>query len=181
MRKLFRRHIPDQETLCNKNRFFALLGNTLLRPGMWHLTRRSAARGVAIGMFCGLIPGPLQMLGAVLACLVVRANLPIALATTFYTNPLTIVPLYVLAFGIGRFIVGSDAGFVMPPEKGMQSMMEWVQSLTHWFIGLGEPLAVGLLVMAVVFAVLGYVITSLLWRLHVVRAMARRRERRMPA
>ena len=35
--------------------------------------------GVAVGMFCGLIPGPFQMLGAALCCVLFRVNLPLAL------------------------------------------------------------------------------------------------------
>ncbi|MDB5801586.1 MAG: hypothetical protein JWL63_2525 [Rhodocyclales bacterium] len=178
MRKIFRRYMPDPDTL-GKSRLFSLLGSTLLQPGLWHLNRRSAARGVAIGMFCGLIPGPFQMLGAALACLPVRANLPIALATTFYTNPLTIVPLYLAAFSIGRFLGGSDARFVMPPEKGAQSLFEWGHALLQWMSGLGQPMAVGLLALATILAVAGYVLVRLAWRWHVLRALRHRRARRL--
>jgi uncharacterized protein (DUF2062 family) len=168
--------MPDAATLSH-NRLFALLGKPLLQPRLWHLNRRTAAAGVAIGMFCGLIPGPFQMLGAALVCLVWRANLPLALATTLYTNPFTIVPLYALAFGIGRAMVGSDAAFIMPPGQGEQTFIEWSHALLQWLSGLGEPLAIGLIVLAVVLAVLGYALVSLLWRLHVLRALKRRRER----
>jgi len=74
----------------------------LADPDLWHLNRHSAARAVAIGLFCGLIPGPLQALGSILLCMALRANVPLAVATTFYTNPLTIVPLYVVAYEYGR-------------------------------------------------------------------------------
>ena len=40
-------------------RYFPALAD----PDLWHLNRRSAARAVAVGLFCGLIPGPLQALG----------------------------------------------------------------------------------------------------------------------
>ena len=36
----------------------------LADPDLWHLNRKSTARAVAIGLFCGLIPGPLQMISA---------------------------------------------------------------------------------------------------------------------
>ncbi len=165
--------MPDPATL-GKKRLFSLMGKSLFHPGLWFLNRRSAARGVAIGMFCGLIPGPFQMLGAALACLIVRANLPIALATTIYTNPLTIIPLYIVAFGIGNWLVGADANFVMPPEMGAKSLTQWVRMLWDWMVGLGQPLALGLLVLATTLAALGYALVSLLWRLHVVRALHRR-------
>ncbi|MDB5887594.1 MAG: hypothetical protein JWM03_466, partial [Rhodocyclales bacterium] len=177
MRKLFRRYMPDPATV-GRNRVVALLGNTFLQPGLWYLNRRSAARGVAIGMFCGLIPGPFQMLGAALMCLAFRGNLPVALATTLYTNPVTIVPLYLLAFSIGGFIMGSDATFVMPPEKGAQSVLAWCHMLLQWLTGMGQPMAIGLLALATLLAFLGYIVVRLIWRLHLLHALHRRRARR---
>ena len=62
-------------------------------PDLWHLNRRSTARGVAVGLMCGLIPGPVQVAGAIGLSLLWRANFPLAEITTHYTNPFTIVPL----------------------------------------------------------------------------------------
>jgi uncharacterized protein (DUF2062 family) len=176
VRKFFQRHAPDPATL-SQNRWFAMLGKPLLHPRLWHLNRHTAASGVAIGMFCGLIPGPFQMLGAALVCIVTRANLPLALATTFYTNPLTIVPLYVVAFGIGRFVTASDARFAMPPEMGTQSLLEWCQSLMHWLSGLGGSLAIGLLILPAALAVTAYFSIKILWALHLRRVIKQRRAR----
>ena len=86
------------------------------------MNRRSAARAVAIGLFCGLIPGPLQALAAVVACLVIRANFPIAVVTTFYTNPFTIVPLYVIAYEYGRLFFPNappSVAWSLPPSSGL--------------------------------------------------------------
>jgi uncharacterized protein (DUF2062 family) len=176
MRKFFQRYTPDHATV-SKNRVFALLGKPLLHPCLWHLNRHTAARGVAIGMFCGLIPGPFQMLGSAIACIVARANLPLALVTTLYTNPLTIVPLYLVAFTIGCFVTGSDARFVMPPEKGAQSLLEWSVALMHWLAGLGKPLAIGLPVLAALLAVVAYFVVKILWTLHLRRVIRQRRAR----
>ena len=63
-----------------------MFGDSLFHPALWHLNRRSAAGGVAVGLFCGLIPGPLQMLGAGIACVLFRVNLPVSLVTTLYTE-----------------------------------------------------------------------------------------------
>jgi len=52
-------------------------------PDLWHLNRRSTARAVAIGLFCGLIPGPFQVLGSVIGCLIFRSNFPLTVITTF--------------------------------------------------------------------------------------------------
>ena len=63
MRRLLKKYLPDHETI-RRNRWLRPFENSLLHPRLWHLNRRSAAGAVAAGMFCGLIPGPLQMLGA---------------------------------------------------------------------------------------------------------------------
>ena len=60
--------------------------SSLLHPRLWHLNRHSAAGAVAIGLFCGLIPGPLQMIGAAIGALVFRVNLPLGLLVTLYTD-----------------------------------------------------------------------------------------------
>lgn len=167
MRKLIRRHLPDPHSL-RQYRLFALLGDVLLHPNLWHLNRHSAARGVAIGLFCGLIPGPLQMLGAALVCLVWRANLPLALITTFYTNPLTIVPLYLVAYTLGAALLGIDRPFVPPPHLAGSTLGAWLDKLAEWFITLGKPLALGLPLLATLLAVAGWCIVKLAWRWHVV-------------
>ena len=116
MRRLLKRYLPDPASLAS-NRWLAPFGSTLLHPRLWHLNRHSAAGAIAIGLFCGLIPGPFQMLGAALGCMLLRVNLPLALFTTLYTNPFTIVPLYILAFSIGEALMGrGEAGFTPPPE-----------------------------------------------------------------
>ena len=45
------------------------------------------------------------MLVALLIAVPLRKNMPVALLTTLYTNPLTIVPLYVLAYAYGRLLL----------------------------------------------------------------------------
>jgi hypothetical protein len=107
-RKYFRKVMPSVDKV-REFKALGLFGDALFHPALWHLNRRSAAGGVAVGLFCGLIPGPLQMLGAAIVCLVARVNLPVAFVSTLYTNPFTIVPLYLLAYEIGQFVLGAAA------------------------------------------------------------------------
>jgi len=177
MRKQLRSYLPDPENV-RTSRWLAFFCDALTHPRLWHLNRHSAAGGVAVGLFCGLIPGPFQMLGAALACVVLRVNLPIALASTLYTNPLTIVPLYVVAFGLGKLVLGGYGGrFVAPPEWGSQTFATWVGQLIDWMAGLGEPLFVGLLLLASLLSFIGYFAVRAAWRWHLVRAWQRRKSR----
>jgi uncharacterized protein len=177
MRRLLKRHLPDHESLA-ANRWLAPFGSTLFHPRLWHLNRHSAAGAIAVGLFCGLIPGPFQMLGAAICCLLFRVNLPLALFTTLYTNPLTIVPLYILAFAIGEWILGNGSGhFTEPPEWGPASLWSWLEALAHWMAGLGRPLFLGLIVLAFSLSLTGYLLTRIAWRAHLIHNWNKRRSR----
>ena len=173
-RKLLRKVLPAPEAVLAK-RWAAPLRPWLGHPNLWHLNRRSVSGAVAIGLFCGLIPGPFQMLGALLIAIPLKRNIPVALAVTLYTNPLTIVPLYVLAYGYGRLLLGdsgSEARIDPPP-------WEWsVSALWEWMLSLGKPLATGLPALAVTLALVGYLATDMAWRAYVMHAWRARRRAR---
>lgn len=172
MRRSLKRFLPDHDVIRN-NRWFAPFANTLLHPRLWHLNRRSAAGAVAVGLFCGLIPGPFQMLGAAICAVIFRVNLPLAMLCTLYTNPFTIVPLYMAAYEIGHAVLGGPATFSAPPAMN-SNPLGWIPALTHWVIGLGKPLALGLVLLASLLAALGYLIMRIGWRYWLIRAIRRR-------
>lgn len=172
LRKLMPNHVAVAE-----NPWLAPFRDTLLHPRLWHLNRRSAAGGVAAGLFCGLIPGPFQMLGAAICAVLFRINLPLALLTTLYTNPFTIVPLYVAAFWLGSGFAGTDAAFVAPPEHGDAGLLAWLGQLVAWLGQLGLPLALGLLLLASGLAGAGYLAMRLGWRFYLLRRRAQRAAR----
>jgi len=177
-RKFFRKLLPSHESI-RKNRHFARFGSLLRHPNLWHLNRHSVAGGVAVGMFSGLVPGPLQMLTAAILAIPLRVNLPVALATTLYTNPFTIGPLYVLAYGIGTlFVSGDGAPLSHAPGFDWSNFGASLRTFLEWTLALGKPLAIGLAVLASGLAVAGYVFVQLAWRAHVMLAWRRRRRRR---
>jgi uncharacterized protein (DUF2062 family) len=177
MRKYLKHRLPDPETIRG-NRWLRPLSGTLLHPCLWHLNRHSAAGAVAVGLMCGLIPGPFQMLGAALACLLLRVNLPLALVTTLYTNPFTIVPLYLAAFTIGEWFLNRGQAFTPPPALGNAGLGAWVQALGDWTLGLGAPLALGLVLLGSALAIVGYGLVRAAWRWHLIRAWRARNARR---
>ncbi|MEC5396674.1 DUF2062 domain-containing protein [Uliginosibacterium sp. H1] len=178
MRKLLRPYLPSPEKLQDQawSRYF---GSSILHPRLWHLNRHSAAGGVAVGLFCGLIPGPLQMLGAAILSVIFKVNLPLALVCTLFSNPLTIVPLYLLAYKLGTLVIDDGGkGFTHPPERGDLELLQWGQALGDWVVGLGPPLALGLAMLAAILAAAGYLVVSLGWRIYLIRALRRRKRAR---
>jgi len=180
-RKYFRKYLPDPEAL-RSSRMVAVFGRWLHHPNLWHLNRRSVSGAVAIGLFSGLVPGPLQMLTALLLAVPLKKNLPVALLVTLYTNPFTIVPLYLLAYAYGQLLLpGERAAHVTPFEFDWGNFGESMRALGEWALSLGKPLAVGLVALGCTLAVLGYVAVQIAWRAYVVaawRARARRRKAR---
>ena len=177
-KKYFKNFLPSHD-MVKQSRWMQPFGAWLQHPNLWHLHRRSAAGGVAVGMFCGLIPGPLQMIGAALLAVLFRVNLPVAMFTTLYTNPLTIAPLYVLAYELGALITGQHNGLseahLALPEMGWNN---WFTVMLEWVVSLGKPFAVGLPLLAVSLAIAGYFIVRVLWYAMVVWEWRRRAARR---
>jgi len=180
-RKFFRRFLPSHETIRN-NRHIARLGPWLQHHNLWHLHRRSVAGGIAVGLFAGLIPGsnPVQFTAAALLAIAFRVNLPLAAMVTLYSNPFTIVPLYIVAFMLGQFAM-FEAGGQLPDlafSLDGKGFGEWIPAALHWLGSVGKPLIVGLPLLAGLLALIGYFATDWTWRLYVRCAWQRRRKRR---
>lgn len=166
MKKFIRSRLPSAASI-QKISWLQPIAHWLHHPNLWHLHRRSVAGGVALGLFCGLVPGPLQMLSAALLAIWLRVNFPVALFTTFYTNPFTIVPLYLFAYQIGAWVLG-EGDVANVSEFPELHLHDWFDPLWNWLLSLGEPILIGLPILASSLAVLGYVLVRLGWRLMVV-------------
>ncbi|MER2543162.1 MAG: DUF2062 domain-containing protein [Candidatus Accumulibacter phosphatis] len=174
VRRFLQKYLPEREVI-HRNLYLRPFQASLLHPRLWHLNRHSAAGAVAVGLFCGLIPGPLQMIGAAIGALILRVNLPLALLVTLYSNPLTIIPLYLLAYQLGRLLTGDSTGFIVPPEFRITAITGWAEEVWLWMFAVGKPLAAGLVALAIILAVLGYLATQVAWRLYLANARRRRR------
>ena len=180
-RKLFRKLVPSHETI-RQNRYVACFGPRLQHHNLWHLHRRSVAGGVAVGMFAGLIPGsnPVQFTAAALLATAFRVNLPIAIAVTLYSNPLTVVPLYFAAFKLGQLALWQKGGELPSVALSLEGkgVREWLSTAFEWLTTVGKPLLLGLPLLAVLLAIVGYVAVDWGWRMHVRIEWRKRQLRR---
>jgi uncharacterized protein len=168
MKKWLKRHTPPRHVLM-ESRWLRPLGFALARPGVWNMNRRSAALGVAVGLAAGLMPGPTQVLAAALVSVLCRANLPTAVLTTFYTNPITIVPLYMLAYQIGAMVTRNGGELAPLPAFDIRDLSAYFLDMGQWVFSMGNTLVIGLGIQAVLFACVGYLAVNGLWRWSVAR------------
>lgn len=139
----------------------------LERTDCLRLHRRGVARGVAIGLFVALTPTvgvqTLMMLGA---CLLARANFPVAFGISWISNPVTLAPLYMGYHQLG--------GSVFAPiiETGLQ-LAGYGQNAALEIV----YVALGSLLVALPVAVAGYFLTSWGWRRWVIHRRAQKLQR----
>ncbi len=171
---MFRRFLPSHDAI-RQSRLLRWLGPRLHDPLLWHINRRAVARGVAVGAFFGLMIPVAQIPAAALASLVLRGNLWIAAVSTLVSNPLTYGPIYYFAYRLGADVIGAPAPLVHDRVEAPVAMLDSLAQAWHWITGIGQPLLVGMAIMAVAAAVLGYWGAQLFWR---IRIMSRRRHQR---
>jgi uncharacterized protein (DUF2062 family) len=178
-RKLLKKFLPSHATI-NANRHVARFGTWLKHHNLWHLHRRSVAGGVAVGMFAGLIPGsnPVQFTAAALLAIGFRVNLPVAVLVTLYSNPFTIVPLYLLAFKLGQLALLQPDGSLPPFEVTGDSAGAWLSAGFDWLTTVGKPLLVGVPLLALLLSVAGYAAVRWSWRIYTVHAWRTRQRTR---
>ena len=108
------RYLQYRTALIRRLRSRKWLIAGLLRSDLVRWEKQLVARGTAVGLFWAFIPMPFQMVPATLCCLMLRANLPIALVCVWITNPITLPPIILLEFAIGRMIenLATSYGFL---------------------------------------------------------------------
>lgn len=169
--------MPTRDSL-EHNRFLAPVAHRVLAPALWRFTRRSVPRGVALGLLVGiflLIPG-IQIAGTVLLALPFRANIPVACAMTFLSNPATTPLILWASVWLGNFLLGrgADVSRFMALINDHASIREWCA----WLFSEAAPaMLFGLAIISFVCALVGYVIAIAFWRVRMGRKWQARKLR----
>ena len=155
------RNMPTRKQMAD-SRYLRPFAHRVLAPELWRFTRRSVPRGVALGALVGIIVPFAQIFFAALLALPVRANVPVAALTTFITNPITTPLIWVFSYEVGRVILRIDAlTYGRPVTSATQHGL--VADALQWVTGMGPILAFGLVVVAVVSAAIGYLVSLTMW------------------
>lgn len=168
-RKFLKRYLPEMGKL-SQHRVLRVFGRLLHDPNLWHLNRYSASGAVAVGLFIAFMPIPFQMVPAAALAIMLRLNLPLAVAMVWVTNPFTMPPLFYLCYKVGAWILGS-----VDQELTFAWSWEWFRK---GLVRVWEPFLLGCSVVGLFSALAGYFGTRALWRWHVITQWERRKKLR---
>lgn len=177
MRDWFQKRIPTEESLKSKPGL-RWLGPLLRRRWLWHLNRRTVSIGVGVGVFFGFLIPIMQIAGAALFAVVLRANLPVAAVSTLVSNPFTYVPIGLMAYKTGMALMGEaldpQALEALASGSGGEATAQVETRWADTIAEVGKPLFLGLAVFAVVGGLSSGLLVYLIWT---VAATSRRRRR----
>ncbi|MDP2406963.1 MAG: DUF2062 domain-containing protein [Hydrogenophaga sp.] len=187
MKKRLKAWLPSPDNIRN-NRWLRWMGPTLHHPRLWHFSRKGIAMGLALGIFFGLLVPVAQMPLSAAAAIILRANLPMAVASTLVTNPVTFGPLYYGAYRVGKVVLGepqlteAQASALLERAMKTQQAEGWNDRLDGAMRRLstvGKPLVVGLAIVATLSGLAVYFIISAIWILRVRWSRSRRLKARV--
>ncbi len=148
MRKIFKKKSSGS------GKIDAFLEKYNLPKAYLSVNRRMITRGVAVGLFWGFIPMPMQMLAVMATTPFLRFNVPIAISMVWLSNPITMPPMYYMEYLTGNFLLGRDG------IEDIELTMSW---FTENFDDILVPLYVGTAFYSIVVTGIVYVILNRLW------------------
>jgi uncharacterized protein len=159
-KKLFKRLTPDAKKI-QSHKALRIFGKTLHNPNLWHLNRYSVATAFSIGLFCAWLPFPGHMLASSALAILFHANLPLALALVWLSNPLTIPPQFYFAYRLGAHLLSTP-----PAPFHIELSWSWLggELLLVW-----RPLLLGSLICGLLSAIISNILIRLSWRRSVAK------------
>ena len=154
-KRFMKRYLPSPEKV-RQIKSLNFLGDIIQEPNLWHINRHSVARAFLIGVWLCFIPMPFQMLASALFAIWFNANLPLAVALVWISNPVTMPLIFYFNYKLGAWMLSRPLlDFEFSPS------LAWV---SERLLDIGIPLYLGSLVVATVSACFAYLIIQLLWR-----------------
>ena len=155
-------HVPTRETI-DQYRLLRPFAPHLRHPSLWRLNRRSVPRGVALGLFVGVIIPFMHTFIAAILAIPVRANVAVAALLTLVVNPLTIPFMYLAAYRIGSWELHYDSTLVS--EAAAERFSSELGRALFWLHHASGPIAAGILTIAAGAGLGGFFVSSFAWRL----------------
>ena len=170
------KYMPTREEM-EGNKYLRPIAHRFLQSDLWRLNRRSVPRGFALGLFAGIVIPFGQIFLAAFLARPFRANVPIAAAATFLTNPITTPFVLFAGNRIGSFALRLDS-----VTHGAPITTSLNSSLGDWLYWLTEQAGItafGLVLLSFIAAFFGYFMAQWGWNYWVAHKWKKRVRRRI--
>jgi uncharacterized protein (DUF2062 family) len=165
-KRIFQKYLPHPSKVA-QHKSLQFMSHLLTEPNLWHFNRRSVAGGVFIGLLCALLPIPGQMPIAALLAIILRGNLPLAVCSTWVSNPITYAPIFYFTYKLGTQLLDINVDLT-------NFEFTW-DSIKLNFNAIWKPLLLGSLISGFSLASIGYMIIRLYWRIRVLQMRKKRK------
>ncbi|PJE79519.1 hypothetical protein CI610_01495 [invertebrate metagenome] len=164
--QLLQRFMPSRSAL-QKHRLLRFFGNSIHHKSLWYINRRSVSYAVFIGVFCGCLPIPFQMVLATAIAIALQSNLPLSVGLVWISNPVTMPAIFYFTYKVGCYILNIPVGTGLPEFT--------LQGIGAGLVHIWKPLCIGSLSTGVIVGLLSFVATRLYWRWMIIRHWKKRR------
>lgn len=138
---------------------------------LWGIRRKTVVPAFSLGLAVAFMPFPGHAVQAALLALLLRVHIPVAVLTTFASNPVTMGPMFYSAYRLGAALLG-----IQPGPFDIEMSWDWVQNV---FLGIWLPLTLGCLLLAAAVAVIGFVVLDAFWRYTLHDYKSKKRNKRI--
>ncbi len=122
----------------------------------WAGDRSSFARASFIGLFCMMLPIPFQMVLGSIFAYYFRANIPLATALAWITNPLTMWAIWYGGYKFGTWILSTPDLFDASAQLTIGSS-QWFEEV---FPLIWQPFFLGNALLGLIFGTLAYILIT---------------------
>lgn len=155
-----KKYLPTKEQI-KANKYLALI---LRKVGdkeyLWEFKQRNIVLATLSGVFWAMIPMPFQMVPAAFFAILLRANVIMAIAWVWLSNPITLVPILYAEYFLGCQILGINA-IVSISSINVSSLF------TDWDL-IVKPLLLGAVILGAAAAV---AMATLVWLFFQIRKL----------
>ena len=164
----FKKYLPTKDQL-RETRSLRFLGNIIFEPNLWHFNRHSVSYAALIGIFCCFLPMPFQMIPCVLMVIIVRCNIPLAIAFVWVSNPITMPPMMFFTYLVGTWMLDQQS-----VVTEIDISLDW---LSEQLSLVWQPLLLGSITTGLVCGLTAFTLIRVYWRWKVSHDWSTRRLR----
>lgn len=166
-----KRFLPEPEEL-KQHKYLRFLGSLLHRPELWRFNRRTVPKAVGIGVFCAFMPMPFQMFLAAVLAIYFYSNLPLAVAVVWLSNPVTMPPMFYVAYALGKYLLGSPE--LIQSQNGDFSVTLLIDNMNL----IWKPFLLGTFICGLFFGIISFYVAKWCWDLATIRKRREQNESR---